>query len=52
MVRNIALHGVGHVSLPIVRDVVHGISVALAQLEHDGSTMTEGATPLLPARRA
>ena len=50
-VRNIALHGVGHVSLPIVRDVVHGISVALAQLDHDGSTKTPGVTPLPVGRR-
>jgi len=49
-VRNIGLHGVGHVSLPIVGDVVHGISVALAQLHHDGTTVTPGATPLPPGR--
>ncbi len=45
-VRNIALHGVGHVSLPIVGGVVHGISTALAQLDHDGSTVTPGVIPL------
>jgi pimeloyl-ACP methyl ester carboxylesterase len=45
-VRNVALHGVGHVSLPIVRGVVHGISAALAQLDHDGSTKAAGVTPL------
>lgn len=45
-VRNIGLHGVGHVSLPIVGSVVHGISAALAQLDHDGSTRTDGAIPL------
>ncbi len=51
-VRNIALHGVGHVSLPIVRDVVHGISAALAQLDHDGSTMTPGVALLAAADAA
>ena len=50
-VRNIGLHGVGHVSLPIVRDVVHGISVALAQLDHDGSTRTPGVTALIVGER-
>ncbi len=50
-VRNIGLHGVGHVSLPIVGSVVHGISSALAQLDHDGSTRTDGAIPLATAAR-
>lgn len=45
-VRNIKLHGIGHVSLPILNGVVHGISTALAHLEHDGSTITAGVTPL------
>ncbi len=44
--RNVKLHGVGHLSLPIVRDVVHGISAALAHLDTEGHTMTAGATPL------
>lgn len=45
-VRNVKLHGVGHISLPIVRDVVYGISAALAHLDQEGHTMTAGATPL------
>lgn len=46
--RNIALHGVGHVSLPILGSVVHGISSALADLEPDGSTRRPGVAPLTP----
>jgi pimeloyl-ACP methyl ester carboxylesterase len=49
-VRNIRLHGVGHTSLPIIGDVVHGISTALAELDQEGDTVTAGVTPL--ARRA
>lgn len=49
--RNIALHGVGHVSLPILGSVVHGISNALADLEPDGSTKRPGAAPIAPRRR-
>ena len=48
-VRNIRLHGVGHLSLPIVGDVVHGISTALAELDQEGGTVTAGVTPI--ARR-
>src|SRR5580765_1556145 len=44
---NIKLRGVGHVSLPIVGSVVHGISTALAQLDSDGRTVTAGVS-LLP----
>lgn len=51
-VRNIRLHGVGHISLPIVGDVVHGISTALAELDQDGGTVTAGVTPLAPRGRA
>ena len=47
-VRNIALHGAGHVTLPMLGSVVHGISNALADLEPDGSTRRPGAAPLLP----
>ena len=50
-VRNIRLHGVGHISLAIVGDVVHGISTALAELDHDGATVTPGVTPLAPRGR-
>ena len=35
-VRNVDLHGVGHMSLPITGSVVHGISTALAHLDTDG----------------
>ena len=45
-VRNIGLHGVGHMSLPIIGSVVHGISTALAHLDPDGSTQTAGVTSL------
>lgn len=44
--RNLALHGVGHLSLPFLGSVVHGISAALADLERDGSTKRPGAMPL------
>lgn len=50
-VRNIKLHGVGHISLPIVGDVVHGITSALAHLDESGHTMAAGAIPLGPSRR-
>ena len=49
--RNIALHGVGHVSLPILGTVVHGISAALADLEPDGSTRRPGVAPITPRGR-
>lgn len=49
--RNIALHGVGHVSLPILGSVVHGISAALADLEQDGSTRRPGVAPITPRGR-
>jgi hypothetical protein len=45
-VRNVGLRGVGHMSLPIVGTVVHGISTALAHLGTDGSTLTAGVTAL------
>lgn len=46
--RNVRLHGAGHLTLPMMRDVVHGISVALAVLDTDGATLTSGV--LLLAR--
>ena len=44
--RNIAVRGVGHMSLPIIGRVVHGISTTLAHLDQDGSTRTAGVTEL------
>lgn len=49
--RNVRLHGVGHISLPIMGAVVQGITEALAQLDHDGHTMTAGAIPLSTSGR-
>ena len=37
--RNVEMHGVGHMSLPIMQSVVHGISAALAHLDSDGGTV-------------
>ncbi|HET7475137.1 MAG TPA: alpha/beta fold hydrolase [Dermatophilaceae bacterium] len=45
-VRNIGMHGLGHMSLPISRAVAHGISAALSQLDPDGSTRAAGVTPI------
>jgi hypothetical protein len=45
-VRNIDLHGVGHMSLPIIGSVVHGISSTLALLDSEGHTLTPGVTEL------
>lgn len=45
-VRNVDLHGVGHMSLPILGSVVHGISTTLAQLDTEGHTLTPGVTEL------
>jgi hypothetical protein len=53
VVRNIDLHGVGHMSLPIIGSVVHGISSTLAQLDAEGHTLTPGVTELRrPSPRA
>lgn len=48
VVRNVEMHGIGHMSLPINRHVVHGISTTLAQLGADGSLLTAGVTELRP----
>jgi len=48
-IRNVAIHGVGHMSLPISGDVVRGISMTLAHLGTDGSLLTAGVTELKPA---
>jgi triacylglycerol lipase len=44
--RNIRLHGAGHLTLPMLGEVVHGISGALAHLDADGTTVASGVTPL------
>ncbi len=51
-VHNIALHGVGHASLPNVPSVVRGIADALAQLDMHGRTVTPGATPIAGRTRS
>jgi pimeloyl-ACP methyl ester carboxylesterase len=50
--RNVFVKGVGHMSLPVDRRVVHEISTALAQLDHDGSLLSPGVTSIdsTPAR--
>jgi pimeloyl-ACP methyl ester carboxylesterase len=45
-VRNVPLHGIGHMSLPISGGVVHQIATLLAQLDEDGHTRTPGVTTL------
>ncbi|MHB8341979.1 MAG: esterase/lipase family protein [Mycobacteriales bacterium] len=49
--RNVLLRGVGHLSLPINRRVVHEIAATLAHLDQEGQTITAGVTPIdaLPA---
>ena len=44
---SIRLHGAGHLTLPMMREVVHGISTALAFLDTEGATVTSGVL-LLP----
>ena len=44
--RNVFVRGVGHLSLPIHGRVVHEICATLAHLDHDGSTVAAGVTPL------
>ncbi len=50
--RNVFIKGIGHMSLPVDRRVVHEISTALAQLDHDGSQLSSGVTSIdsTPAR--
>ncbi len=45
-VRNIGLVGVGHMSLPILPSVVHGISAALAHLDPEGQAVPSPVTDL------
>jgi pimeloyl-ACP methyl ester carboxylesterase len=47
-IRNVQMHAVGHMSLPISGDVVYGISTTLAQLDADGSLLVAGVTELTP----
>lgn len=52
-VRNVAVHGVGHMSLPIDGRIVREIATTLAHLDSDGSTVAAGVTrldPGVPAR--
>ena len=42
--RNVALRGVGHMSLPFHSPVVHQISTLLAHLDEDGRTLTAGVS--------
>ncbi len=51
-VQNIALHGVGHASLPNVPSVVRGIADALALLDSEGRTVTPGATTIAGRTRS
>ena len=44
--RNVLVRGVGHHSLPVDRRVIHLITQALAQLDHDGSQIAPGVTPI------
>lgn len=46
VVRNVVVHGVGHMSLPIQPSVVHEIGATLSQLDSDGTTLTAGITRL------
>ncbi|MFZ0157616.1 MAG: alpha/beta fold hydrolase [Kineosporiaceae bacterium] len=45
-VRNIAIHAVGHMSLPIHPPVVREIGALLSQLDSHGATVTPGVTQL------
>jgi pimeloyl-ACP methyl ester carboxylesterase len=42
--RNILVRGVGHLSLPIHRRIVHEIVSTLAHIDSDGATVTAGVT--------
>ncbi|HWA66877.1 MAG TPA: alpha/beta fold hydrolase [Mycobacteriales bacterium] len=47
--RNILVRGVGHLSLPIHRQIVHEIVATLAHLDSDGATVTPGVTRIATA---
>lgn len=44
--RNVFVRGVGHMSFPVDRKVVHEICTTLAQLDPDGSTLVRGTTSI------
>jgi pimeloyl-ACP methyl ester carboxylesterase len=44
--RNVFIKGIGHMSLPVDRRVVHEISTVLAQLDYDGSQLSSGVTSI------
>lgn len=48
-VRNVALHGRGHMSLTFDRRVVREIGQLLAHLDEDGATVTPGVSTIDPA---
>jgi pimeloyl-ACP methyl ester carboxylesterase len=50
--RNVALRGIGHMSLPISGQVGHEIATLLAHLDEDGRTQTAGVTTLTPTEPA
>jgi triacylglycerol lipase len=50
--RNILVHGVGHMSLPIDRRIVREITATLALLDSEGATLTAGVTRLEPTSHA
>jgi len=44
--RNVFVRGVGHMSFPVDRRVVHEICTTLSQLDPDGSTLVRGTTSI------
>jgi hypothetical protein len=47
--RNVLVHGLGHMSIPLDGRVVHEITMLLSELDSDGTTLTAGVTSLLEA---
>lgn len=45
-VRNVLLHGIGHLSIPFVGRVVHEIAATLAQLDSEGHTVSAGISSI------